>query len=171
MTGPDPLPSPSGSSGPGPRRARRLAWTALVGVAALACGGDHEFEPPDRAARVAAAESAFARMSFDTVTWASDSARALAGSELYAAECRKCHGYLGRGDTDYARQRELDVPSLVGADAAHAGDVDSVRHRIYVGHQSGMPSWGVGRLTVRQIDAAAYYVVHQLRPEVSDGGE
>lgn len=153
-------------SAPGRRAALLAVGTALAGIAA-ACGGDHEFESPDRARRVAEAESAFSAMAFDSVTWADDSARALAGSELYAAECRKCHGYLGRGDTDYARQRDLEVPSLVGPEATHAADVDSVRHRIYVGHQAGMPSWGVGRLTPRQIDAAAFYVVHQLRPEVS----
>lgn len=156
----------------GRRRGRRLILAAAVVLAGAlaACGGEHEYEPPDRAERVAAAESAFAGMSFDTVTWAGDSARALAGSELYAAECRKCHGYLGRGDTDYARQRDLDVPSLVAAEGPHAADMDSVRHRIYVGHQAGMPSWGVGQMTPRQIDAAAYYVVRRLRPEAREQG-
>lgn len=153
----------------GPGRGARLAAAVVLAGALAACGGEHEFEPPDRAERVAAAESAFAVMSFDSVTWSGDSARAQAGSELYAAECRKCHGYLGRGDTDYARQRDLDVPSLVAAEDPHAASLDSVRHRIYVGHQAGMPSWGVGRLTPRQIDAAAYYLVHRLRPEMRGG--
>lgn len=115
---------------------------------------------------MARADSFLKAVSFDTITWESDSARLYAGNELYAAECRQCHGYLGRGDTDYARERDLDVPSLVRPDWAYADAPDSVRHRIFVGHIEGMPSWGVGRLSLRNIDAVTYYLLEQLRPEV-----
>lgn len=144
----------------------RSARAATLALLAMACGGEHEFDPPDRSMQVARADSILQAVSFDTIAWESESARLFAGNELYAAECRQCHGYLGRGETDYARERDLDVPSLVEAGWAYAEAPDSVRHRIFVGHMEGMPSWGVGRLSPRDIDAVTYYILEQLRPEV-----
>ncbi len=57
------------------------------------------------------------------------------------------------------------MPSLVTPDWPYAGSIDSVRHRVFVGHGE-MPNWGVVRLSPRAIDAAAAYVLEQLRPEV-----
>ena len=126
----------------------------------------HEFEPPDAEQRVAEGEAAFDPAVFDTIAWASDSARLAVGNEIFAARCRDCHGYLGEGGTEYAAQRDLDPPSLVAEDWELAGDLGAVIHRIFVGHPSGMPTWGVAGLEPREIDAVAYYIVYGLRAEV-----
>lgn len=148
--------------------ARLCPWPlAILALAWLgAACGDHEFQPPSEEVRVERADSLFVPALFDTVTWTSDSARIQAGNLVFADECRRCHGPLGRGDTEYAEENDLVVPSLVEADWPYAEDVDSARYRIFVGHRGGMPNWGVGRLTPRQIDAAAAYILRQLRPEV-----
>ena len=93
------------------RTALRTAMSAAVALVGASCG--HEFEPPDREARVAEAAERFADVSFDTVTWVGEDERALAGNEFYASRCRDCHGTLGRGATPYAIERGLEVPSLV----------------------------------------------------------
>lgn len=80
-------------------------------------------------------------------------------------ECRRCHGPLGRGDTEYARARGVEVPSLVEPDWPLA-ELDSVRRAIYVGHEAGMPTFGARDLDSREIDAAAAYVLLTLRPEI-----
>lgn len=141
-----------------------LAVLALAG-GTTGCGGDHEFEPPDRERQLEEASERFTRAVFDTVDWASDSARRVTGEEIFATRCRKCHGYLGRGETDYAARRELDVPSLVDPGWRYAGLPDSTRRHIFVGHQE-MPSFGLGRASPRQIDAATYYLLEVLRPEL-----
>ena len=147
----------------------RLTVLALaLGLAASACS-DHEFHPPAEEERTAQADSVYARAAFDTLTWSSDSARIATGNLVFADECRRCHGPLGRGDTDYARERELPVPSLVQDDWPYAGSIDSVRYAIFVGHGE-MPEWGLGRLSTRQIDAVAAYLLHQLRPEMLGDG-
>ena len=146
--------------------APRLATLALILATAVAACDDHEFHPPGEEERAARADSMYQAASFDTIAWASDSARIQTGNLVFADECRRCHGPLGRGDTDYARERELDVPSLVTPDWPYATSVDTVRRQIFVGHGPGMPEWGVGRLTAREIDAVAAYVLRQLRPEV-----
>lgn len=135
----------------------------LLALVAGAC--EHEFEPPDRAVRVARADSIFTTAIFDTVAWIDEGTRVAEGNLVYTEECRRCHGTLGRGTTDYARARELDVPSLVQPDWPFA-QVDSLRRRIYIGHEVGMPIFGDGDLTLRQIDAAAAYILLTLRPEV-----
>ena len=147
-------------------RLGKLTAMLLALLPLAACGGDHEYQPPDREQRVAEAAGEFDPDVYDTLSWSSDSARAVTGNSLYAAECRQCHGYLGRGDTDYARERGLEVPSLVAPGWALADSLSAVRRSIYAGHTTGMPSWGVGRFTPRQIDAVAFYVLEQLRPEV-----
>lgn len=118
------------------------------------------------AVQTARADSIYSPETFDTVTWASDSLRLLRGNEIYASECRRCHGYLGRGNTEYTDDRDLAVPSLVTPDWEYGRDLRGALRQIFVGHGDGMPSWGLGRLTPRQIQAATYYVLYQLRPEV-----
>jgi mono/diheme cytochrome c family protein len=103
------------------------------------------------------------------VTWADDSQRGFEGNNVYAARCRSCHGFLGDGDTDYAREHDLAVPSLVRADWPYE-DVEDVRRIIFTGHPAGMPTWGVAGITPREIDAVAYYLVHVLRPEAQGPG-
>ena len=141
-----------------------LTLGLLVSVAA-ACS-DHEFHPPSEEEKQATADSLYSPALFDSVTWESAAVRINAGNLVYADECRRCHGPLGRGDTEYSRSQELDTPSLVGADWEYRDDLEGVRHRIFVGHASGMPNWGVTNLAPRDIDAAAFYILAQLRPEV-----
>jgi mono/diheme cytochrome c family protein len=138
--------------------------TTLVAVAALgAC--EHEFEPPDPALRVERAAASYSVALFDTVTWIDQDVRVTQGNVAYAEQCRRCHGTLGRGGTDYARARSLSVPSLVEPDWAFAS-LDSLRRRIYTGHASGMPVFGDGTLDPRGMDAAAAYILFSLRPEI-----
>jgi mono/diheme cytochrome c family protein len=146
-----------------PRLAAAVIAVAAV-VTAAACE-KHEFERPSREERVAQADSLLTPETFDTIAWASDSARAFDGNNAYAANCRSCHGYLGAGDTEYARQHSLEVPSLVRPDFPYH-DVPAMRDRIFTGHPAGMPTWGVAGITPREIDGIAYYIVHVLRPEV-----
>lgn len=144
---------------------------ALLGalLAVGACGGEQEFEPPDREEQVREAEALYSSSLFDTVTWESEEARGLEGNVVYSSECRQCHGSLGRGGTEYAGERGLEVPSLVDPDWEHAGHLDDVRRQMFVGHPEGMPTWGVAGITPREIDAAAYYILNVLRPEVLGG--
>lgn len=142
------------------------ALALLAGLSLGACGEGHEFHPPDEEERVLLADSLFSAELFDTIAWENPAQRVDAGNGVFAAECRRCHGTLGRGDTEYARERGLAVPSLVRADWPLAGDIDAVRRTIFVGHVAGMPSWGIHSLSPREIDAVAFYLLEQLRPEV-----
>jgi mono/diheme cytochrome c family protein len=132
--------------------------------AAAACKG-HEFEPPDRATRVDRAAATYSSTVFDTIAWNEEEVQLSEGNSVYAEECRRCHGPLGLGGTDYARERNLTVPSLVAPDWPLA-QVDSLRRKIFVGHESGMPVFGDANLTPRQIDATAAYILLELRPDV-----
>lgn len=150
------------------RRGRPLPalLTAVAALLAAAACEKHEFEPPDRAERVGEAAAMLTPETFDSVTWASDTARAFEGNNVYASRCRDCHGYLGAGDTDYAREHTIDVPSLVRPDFPYE-DVDAMRRIIFTGHPTGMPTWGVAGITPREIDAVAYYILFVLRPEAA----
>ncbi|MBI4543778.1 MAG: c-type cytochrome [Gemmatimonadetes bacterium] len=136
-------------------------------VLGLAACEEQRFEPPPAGERVAAASALYSPALFDTVRWPGQRARLLAGNDLYAARCRKCHGYLGAGDTEYAGEEQLAVPSLVEPDWEYAGKVEAVRRRIFVGHERGMPSWVLSGLEPREIDAVAYYVLYRLRPDAA----
>jgi mono/diheme cytochrome c family protein len=141
----------------------------LLATAALSACAKHEFEPPDQEARLADAEARFTEVVWDTITWESAGQRELEGNGVFAAKCRNCHGPLGRGGTEYAESRGLEVPSLVEPGWSMAGQPDSVRHRVFVGHVTGMPTWGVAGITPREIDAVSYYLLQELRPEVLGG--
>ncbi len=145
------------------RELRLLGATAFL-LALGACG--HDFEPPDRADHLALAEALYSAVLFDTLTWKSDYTRAMDGNGVYVDKCRRCHGTLGSGATEYAEARGLDVPSLVELEWKFTGGLESVRHYIFVGHEGGMPTWGLAGLTPREIDGAAFYLLSQLRPEV-----
>lgn len=147
-------------------------WTAATITAVLALGAckkEKTFDPPDRDERIADAEARFAETEFDTITWAGETLRAREGNSVYAAKCRNCHGTLGRGSTAYAANRGLEVPSLVEPEWQYAASLDSVRHRVFVGHRAGMPTWGVAGITLREIDAVSAYILDDLRPEVLGG--
>jgi mono/diheme cytochrome c family protein len=141
----------------------RLSLLGLLLLSTMSCA--HEFEPPDRGARVDAAAEAFQSEVFDTVQWADAELRLNQGNAVYAVECRRCHGGFGGGDTDYAKGRDLVAPSLVEADWSF-DELDALRREIYIGHESGMPIYGDGDLTLREIDATAAYVLLGLRPDV-----
>jgi mono/diheme cytochrome c family protein len=144
-----------------PRSRRAVALFLVLGVAA-ACEKP-EFAPPDPAERAAEAEAAYREAAFDTVTWASAEERLLTGNQIFGAHCRRCHGAFGEGDTPYARERQLEVPSLVEPDWEYAGDLDAVRRRTFTGHPPGMPVWGIAGISAREIDAVAFYILEQLR--------
>jgi mono/diheme cytochrome c family protein len=143
---------------------RCLLVAVALPLVAAACE-KHEYERPSREAQVLQADSVLTAATFDTVAWSSDSLRAASGNNVFAAQCRSCHGYLGEGGTEYARQRQLDPPSLVRQDWPY-NDVEAVRHRIFIGHPAGMPTWGVAGITPREIDAVAYYIL-LLREEMA----
>jgi mono/diheme cytochrome c family protein len=138
---------------------RRVVFIGLW--AAVGCQ-EHEFHPPDRGAQVAAADSAYAPAMFDSIKWATDSARVAEGNEVWAARCDRCHGLLGQGGTEYARTQGLEVPSLVRPAWPYT-DHDAVRRRIFTGHPAGMPIWGMSDLSLREIDAVTAYVVEVIR--------
>lgn len=71
--------------------------------------------------------------------------------------------------TEYARARGLEVPSLVEPGWS-LDDLSALRRQIYVGHESGMPVFGQGGLTFRQMDAVAGYILDVLRTEILGGG-
>lgn len=156
----------------GPARPTTLA-ASLVALAAAAlfagCEKKYEFDPPSREEQVEDAERIYTRALFDSISWESTEERDLIGNAIYAARCRRCHGTLGRSETEYARERNLEVPSLVEPEWRFAGDVEAARRAVFTGHPMGMPTWGVAGLTLREIDAATHYVVHQLRGDVLGG--
>lgn len=147
------------------RRSSALAAVILAAATSSGCG-DHEFHPPSEEERLSVADSLYSPAAFDTLTWASDQERIQAGNLVYADECRRCHGPVGRGHTDYAVERDLEVPSLVEPEWELARDLAEIRRRVFTGHIGGMPAWGVAQLTPRQVDAVAFYIINQLRPEV-----
>lgn len=144
-----------------------LCLAAALVVTATACG--HDFEPPDRGARVEQASAVYTSAMFDSISWDDGGVRLSDGNTIYAEECRRCHGQLGRGQTDYARERRLEVPSLVEPEW-HLAALDSLRRSIFVGHATAMPLFGDGDLSLRQIDAVGAYIIDVLRPEVLGGG-
>lgn len=148
---------------------RPLVLLAGAVLLLVGCEG-HEFHPPDREAQVSEADSIYSSALFDTVAWDSAAARARQGNAVYAATCRRCHGTLGRGETEYARQQEVEVPSLVRADWEYR-TVDQVRRRIFTGHSEGMPTFGIARLEPREIDAVSYYILEVLRPDAAAAGD
>jgi mono/diheme cytochrome c family protein len=141
-------------------------WIAGLSFLAAAACGHPDFEPPDRGEQVLVAEALYSPALFDSIAWADERERARAGNEVFASKCRNCHGTVGEGGTAYAGARGLSVPSLVAPDWPLASSLDSVRHRIFVGHHLGMPTWGVAGITPREIDGAAFYVLERLRPEM-----
>jgi mono/diheme cytochrome c family protein len=134
----------------------------------LLAGCGHDFEPPDAAERIAEAAERYAVTLFDSVSWPNADVRLAEGNGVFAEKCRRCHGPLGRGGTDYALERGLEVPSLVEP-AWVLASLDSLRRTVYVGHEEGMPGYGIGGMSPREIDASAFYVLYQLRPDVMRG--
>jgi mono/diheme cytochrome c family protein len=144
----------------------RSVIALLVLLGTLGCEKP-EFAPPDRAERVTEADALFDAAMFDTIQWASDELRLAHGNEVYLVHCRRCHGPFGTGDTPYARDQRLNVPSLIEPDWPFADDFDAVRRRVFTGHPAGMPTLGVSAVSPRDIDAVAYYVMYRLRSDAN----
>lgn len=148
-------------------------WMILAALLLVGCGGGAEQEPTDaeraealRAARadsVARAEAAFDPSVFDTITWSDEGARWERGGVVWSFSCQKCHGAEGRGDGEVAAAHSIAMPDLRAADWPYAGDVPGVRQRIFVGHDTEMPNWGLVGLSYRDVDAAAHYINDLLR--------
>lgn len=117
-----------------------------------------------RADSVMMAESQYDASVFDTLTWETPGARHERGGVVWRASCQKCHGRNGDGSGEYAQQLQLVVPSFLAADWPYAGDVATIRHRIFVGHERGMPNWGLHGLKYRDIDAVAGFIVAAMAP-------
>lgn len=149
---------------------------ALAVVAITACGGNAGEEAgqarPDSTARadsldalrkaradsVAKAESLYSPAGFDSIAWRNDTERYERGKDVWRFSCSDCHGQDGRGDGPVAERYGYRVPDFHAADWKYAGDLAALRHRVFVGHESAMPTWGLYGLTYRDIDAVTYYV-------------
>ena len=153
-----------------PARRAGAACMCLLFVG-VACGGESgvpENGGPEalrqaRADSVRQAEAAFDASAFDTISWASPAERLERGDVVWSFSCRKCHGEEGLGDGELARVEELDMPLITAADWEYAGDIPAVRRRIYIGHETEMPTWGLYGLKYRDIDAVAYHIEEVLR--------
>jgi mono/diheme cytochrome c family protein len=150
---------------------RTVPLLVLVVVAGTSACEEKSYDPPDPESRVELADSLYSPALFDTIEWPSPEERAYAGNLVYADYCRRCHGPVGVGGTVEVAGRTLEVPSLVRADWGFEAHPEEVRRRIFTGHTGGMPSLGVSRLTPREVDAAAYYVLELLRPEMTREAE
>ena len=141
--------------------------------ATLACSGGEDAAPVDdaatreaaRADSVAQAEAQYDPAAFDTITWASEAETWERGGVVFAYSCVKCHGSDGVGGGELAVTHELAMPDLTAETWEYAGDVPAIRHRIYVGHESEMPTWGLYGLKYRDIDAVAHYINEVVRAE------
>jgi mono/diheme cytochrome c family protein len=148
------------------RTTRLLGLPLILATTLLAGCEDEEYDPPDPQLRIELADSLYSPALFDTIAWPSDEERINAGNLVYADFCRRCHGPVGEGGPAVVAGRQLQVPSLVQAEWRLQDDIQAVRERTFTGHTGGMPSWGISRLTPREIDAVAFYILEQLRPEL-----
>lgn len=146
----------------------------LVVVLLVGCGTADEAEeltPEARAEamRVARADSVAQAMDlfdatvFDTLTWENDNARWERGGVVWSFTCTRCHGADGAGKGPDAENFDIAVPDMTTADWQFADDVPGIREKIFVGHESEMPSMGLIGLSYKDVDAAAHYINDLLR--------
>lgn len=143
-----------------------------VAVPTLACGGGEETPEQAverlreaRADSVAMAEAAYDAAAFDTISWPSVEERLNRGSVVWQFSCAKCHGPNGVGTGELAQQWDLAMPDLTIPEWEYAADLEAIRHRIFVGHESEMPNWGLHGLKARDIDAVTAFIIRRLRGE------
>lgn len=163
-----------------------ICAVALGFVAAAGCGeateeagmieGEAAAEPDTaealrqaRADSVAVAEDLYDEAAFDSIAWSSDTERFMRGEDVWNFSCGDCHGWEGRGDGPVATRHGYDVPDFTSAGRGYAADLDSLRHRVFVGHETEMPSWGLYGLTPRDIDAVAYYIDEKFGEDTEPG--
>ena len=151
---------------------RKLA--GLMVVLAFGCGTADEAEevtPEARAEamRAARADSVAQAMDlydatvFDTLTWENDNARWERGGVVWSFTCQRCHGADGAGKGPDAESFDIAVPDMTVADWPFADDIPGIREKIFVGHESEMPSMGLIGLSYKDVDAAAHYINDLLR--------
>lgn len=149
-------------------------WIVLL-VGSLACGGGGDDAEPavsrEEALRAARADSVATAMEmydatvFDTLTWENDNARWERGGVVWSFTCQRCHGASGDGQGEDATKFEIAMPDMTVEDWAYADDLPAIRERIFVGHESEMPSMGLIGLSYSDVDAAAHYINDLLRAE------
>lgn len=147
-----------------------LVVVALAGAALGGCG--RQESEADLAAQkqqageesLRMAEEMFDASVFDTLTWESDEARMARGAVVYNSSCVKCHGESGGGNGEMAMAREIQVPSFLAPEWEYAGDVDALRHRVFIGYSGDMPNWGLVGLKYRDIEAVAIYIGESMGP-------
>mgnify|MGYP001816360498 CR=1 FL=1 len=136
------------------------------------CGGGADEEPevpPEEALRaaradsVAQAEAMYDAAVFDTITWEDDNTRWERGGVVWSFTCQRCHGADGKGKGEDAVQFGIEVPDLTAPDWQFAEDIPGIRHAIFVGHDTDMPSMGLIGLAYPDVDAAAHYINDLLR--------
>ncbi len=153
---------------------RKLAGLLVVLLSGIpACGGGDAEDGPQvpreellRAARadsVAQATEMYDAAVFDTLTWESENARYERGGVVWAFTCQRCHGADGAGKGEDAVNFEIAVPDMSAADWPLADDLPAIRQRIFVGHETEMPSMGMIGLSYSDADASAHYINDLLR--------
>lgn len=153
------------------RMAAGLMFVLLLGSSA--CGGDTQQEEPQvpreeslRAARadsVAQAMELYDAAVFDTLTWENDNARWERGGVVWSFTCARCHGSDGAGKGTDAVTFDIAVPDMTIPDWSYADDIPGIRERIFVGHETEMPSMGLIGLSYSDVDASAHYINDLLR--------
>ena len=146
------------------RSTRALILCGSLVLIAAACSGEPEVDPEEalRAARadsVMKAEEAYDATVFDTITFEDEHARLERGAVVWRSSCQKCHGADLAGGGEWVERLEIEVPSFQAPDWVYAGDVDALRHRVFVGHEGAMPNWGIVGLKYRDIDAVVGFII------------
>ena len=165
------------------KEVRWALMSLILGICTVACGdgrdgeealpspaegGEEEALRAARAESVAMAEARYDPAAFDTISWADAGARLERGELVFSYSCADCHGAGGAGDGETAVEHGLDMPDFNAIEWEYAGDVDAMRRRIYIGHESEMPTWGLYGLPYRDIDAVAYYIDQVFSSRVAE---
>lgn len=146
------------------------ACSAAVAALVLGCGREPAADPQAlmqaaRADSVAEAEQLYDPTVFDTLSFYRDpTARLARGDVVWRTSCQKCHGADFRGLGDFAVRNAIEVPSLLDEDWVRRGELEPLRHRIFIGHPSAMPNWGLVGLKYRDVDAVVAFIIDQIGP-------
>lgn len=151
-------------------RTLRLALPVAL-ILVTACGPTDEERAAARAESLrqaradstARAEGMYDPAAFDTISWAAPDSALARGATVWSVSCQRCHGFIGRGDGDLATEHGLEMPDLTRTPWEYDGDLEAIRHRIFVGHESEMPNWGLHGLAYRDIDAVARHILDDIR--------
>jgi mono/diheme cytochrome c family protein len=113
---------------------------------------------------VAWAQARYDGSVFDTIHFASDSARNARGADVFRWACASCHGPGGKGNGGaVVNGVTLRPPSFVEPGWRFAHDEDGLRRKIFVGNTQGMPHWGLRHTQPRDILAVEKYILEGLR--------